>query len=100
MNTQLLIKPIITEKSLALANTQNCYTFGVQVTASKNQIAEIVTSLYKVEVAKVRTASLQSRARRTGKRRVSSMSPKTKKALVYLKEGHSIDLFNVGGAEQ
>jgi len=99
MNTQHLIKPIITEKSLALANNQNCYTFGVQVTSSKSQVAEIVARLYKVEVAKVRTASIQSRSRRTGRRRVSSMSPKTKKALVYLKEGHSIDIFNVGGAE-
>jgi large subunit ribosomal protein L23 len=99
MSVHTLIKPIITEKTLALANSQNCYTFGVRVTSSKNQIKKAVEDFYGVEVAKVRTASLQPQSRRTGKRRTSSMSPKTKKAYLYLKEGHSIDLFDVGGAE-
>ena len=99
MSVHTLIKPIITEKSLALANSQNCYTFGVQVTASKNQVVKAIEEFYKVEVAKVRTVSIRPQARRTGKRRTSSMSPKSKKAYVYLKEGHSIDLFDVGGAE-
>lgn len=95
MNPYIVIKPVITEKSLRLANTLNTYTFDVQTTANKNQVKESVEALFSVEVAQIRTVVNQKELKRTGKRRVTVSTGKTKKAFVTLKKGHSIDLFDI-----
>ncbi len=95
MNPYIVIKPIITEKSLRLANTENTYTFKVQTTANKNQIAESVEKLFGVDVVRTRTVVNQKEAKRTGKKRMTVTTGKTKKALVTLKSGQSIDLFDI-----
>lgn len=94
MNPYIVIKPVITEKSLRLANTTNTYTFVVQTTANKDQIKETVEKLFVVAVDSIRTIVNQKEIKRTGKRRKSVTTGKTKKALVTLKEGHAIDLFD------
>lgn len=94
MNPYIVIKPVITEKSLRLANVDNTYTFVVQTTANKNQIKESIEKLFSVAVASIRTVVNQKEKQRTGKRRLTVTTGKTKKALVTLKEGHSIDLFD------
>ncbi len=99
MNKQVLIRPIITEKSLKLANTQSCFTFEVGATANKDQIKTAVGQAFDVNVRRVRTVSAQATTRRTGKRRVKKSVPRKKKALVYLSEGQTIDLFDLGGDE-
>lgn len=95
MNPYIVIKPVITEKSLRLANVDNTFTFIVQRTANKDQIKESVEKLFTVEVKDIRTIVNQKGKKRTGKKRVSVTTGKVKKALVTLKEGHSIDLFDV-----
>jgi len=95
MNPYIVIKPVITEKSLRLANSDNTYTFVVQRTANKDQIKESVEKLFTVEVKDIKTITNQKGKKRTGKKRVSVTTGKVKKALVTLKEGHSIDLFDI-----
>lgn len=98
MNPYIVIKPVITEKSLRLANTDNTYTFVVRTTASKDQIKEAVEGLYPVNVKGIRTVVNQKGTKRTGKKRLSVTTGKVKKALVTLKEGQSIDLFDISEA--
>lgn len=97
MKTQLLRRAIITERSLALANQENTYSFEVSVEATKHQIKTQLETLYQVEVVRVRTITKQGGERRTGRRRLASMQPKSKKALVTLKAGQTIKLFDLGG---
>lgn len=95
MNPYIVIKPVITEKSVRLANENNTYTFVVQTTANKNQISDSVEQLYSVDVVRIRTVVNQKETKRTGKRRTAVTTGKTKKALVTLKKGQSIDLFDI-----
>ena len=95
MNPYIVIKPVITEKSLRLANVDNTYTFVVQTTANKDQIKESIQKLFKVDVSSIRTVVNQKGKKRTGKRRLSVVTGKVKKALVTLKSGQTIDLFDI-----
>ena len=99
MNKQVLIRPIITEKSLELANKQNCFTFEVAATANKDQIKTAVGQAFDVKVRRVSTISARTTTKRTGRRRIKKSVPRKKKALVYLPEGQTIDLFDLGGNE-
>ncbi len=95
IDAYVLIKPVITEKSLRLAKELNTYTFKVASKATKPQIAQAVRELYGAEVLKVRTVMNQAVARRTGRKRLKSTTARGKKALVTLKEGEKIDLFDL-----
>jgi large subunit ribosomal protein L23 len=89
---QVILKPVVSEKSYGLLET-NQYTFIVHPTASKPEIADAVRSIFDVTVLKVNTLNRQgkkTRNRRTGK--VGSKAS-TKRAIVTLAEGDSIDLF-------
>lgn len=95
MNPYIVVKPIVTEKSLRLANTENTYVFEVQMTSNKNQIKEAIEKLFAVKVEKIRTIVNQRELKRTGKKRMTVRTGKTKKALVTLISGQSIDLFDI-----
>ncbi|MBU0974552.1 50S ribosomal protein L23 [Patescibacteria group bacterium] len=95
MNPYIVVKPVITEKSLRLANTDNTYVFEVQMTSNKNQIKEAIEKLFEVKVERIRTIVNQRELKRTGKKRMMVKFGKTKKALVTLKSGQSIDLFDI-----
>ena len=89
---QVLLKPVVSEKSYALQEV-NQYTFIVHPSASKPEISDAVESIFDVTVLKVNTLNRQgkkTRNRRTGK--VGSKAS-TKRAIVTLAEGDSIDLF-------
>ena len=89
---QVILKPVVSEKSYALLET-NQYTFLVHPSASKPEISDAVRSIFGVTVLKVNTLNRQgkkTRNRRTGK--VGSKAS-TKRAIVTLAEGDSIDLF-------
>ncbi len=88
----VILKPVVSEKSYALLES-NQYTFIVHPTASKPEIGAAVQSIFSVKVLKVNTLNRPGkkvRNRRTGK--VGSRSA-TKRAIVTLSEGDSIDLF-------
>ncbi|MCB9801242.1 MAG: 50S ribosomal protein L23 [Pseudomonadales bacterium] len=95
MNAYTIVKPVITEKSLTLANEKNIYTFEVSRGANKHQIKEAVEQLFPVAVVNVRTVTNQPSIKRTGKRRMQVTGGKVKKALVTLKSGDEINLFDI-----
>lgn len=99
MSLDIIKAPVVTEKTISLANKNNVYTFLVERTANKTQIKEAITKLYKVEVIAINTIMNQADFKRTGRKRVTVRLAKEKKALITLKKGDTIDLFDIGGNE-
>ena len=89
----LLRKPRVTEKAYSM-NALNRYVFEVTSTSSKQEVKRAVEASYGVHVVSVRTINLPSRVRRFGR----SMGKKSgvKKAIVEIKEGESLVLFQAG----
>lgn len=94
---QVIKRPIITEKSTALSAAENKYIFEVDKKTSKGEIKQAVEELFKVKVLGVKTANVRGKEGRVGRRRTLSKKPSWKRAVVALKEGDKIDLFEVGG---
>jgi len=86
----VLIRPIITEKSSDLMSLGQ-YTFRVAPTATKSEIKSAVEEIFKVQVLDVRTMKVRGKLRRQG--RTSGHRPDWKKAIVQLKAGQSIQIF-------
>ena len=63
----IIIMPVITEKSMAGVATEKKYTFKVDKRATKIQIAQAVEEIFGVKVAKVNTVSVRGRMRRQGR---------------------------------
>jgi large subunit ribosomal protein L23 len=90
-NTNIIIKPLITEKSTHLQTTRNAYAFQVSPDANKPEIRKAVEKLYNVKVVDVRTMTRKGKPRRTKyKMKISSS---WKRAIVVLDENSRIDLF-------
>lgn len=79
----IIIKPVITEKSMAGA-AEKKYTFKVAKTATKIDIARAVEEVFGVKVQKVNTLNVRGHLRRQG--RTSGYTPSWKKAVVTLTE--------------
>ena len=86
----IIIKPIITEKSTALGES-NSYVFKVKNDANKVEIAKAVEALFKVTVVSVNTITVPGKLKRQG--RSQGLTPEWKKAIVTLKDGDRIPLF-------
>lgn len=100
MNAFILKQPVITEKSLLLAQTRNAFTFEVERGATKEQVKHAVESLYGVDVLAVNTVFGHRSLKATGRRRIKVVQAKTKKAVVTIKTGQTIDAFDIqGGAK-
>lgn len=94
MSLQIIKKPVVTEKSIALANQDNMFTFEVDRQANKHQVAQAISQLYGVKVLKVHSISRSAQTIKTGKKRVTAQTARTKKAVVTLAKDHKIDLFD------
>ena len=70
---------------------QNKYVFEVDTRANKQQIREAVEQVFKVNVTDVNVSIVPGKRRRVGRR--YGMTPEWKKAVVTLKEGQRIDVF-------
>lgn len=86
----VLIRPIKTEKSLK-SGGDSVFTFEVPLSATKNQVKESVERAFDVEVIRVRTVHLAGKTRKF-KRIVKKLAAR-KKAIVALKSGQSISMF-------
>lgn len=90
----VLIKPVVSEKSYALLD-DNKYTFIVKKDANKTEIKQAVEAIFKVKVTAVNTVN------RTGKKRVTKAGPgkrpDTKRAIVAVAFGQRIDIFGQVG---
>jgi len=85
---QIIRKPVITEKGLAVKETQGTLVFEVAAKATKTEVKEAVQKVFKVKVDSVRTANFLGKERRRGK--FSGFRPDWKKAYVKLKEGEKM----------
>ena len=90
----ILLRPVISEKSYGLQDEFNKYTFIVAPDASKTQIRQAVEAIFNVKVTGVNTLNRPGKRRRTrhgwGKR------PDTKRAFVSLAAGERIDIGGLG----
>ena len=88
---QVIIRPVVTERSTELADEHGTYTFIVNRDANKIEIKNAVESLFDVKVKAVRTANYRGKWRRMG----TSYGQKAayKKAVVTLSEGQRIDVY-------
>jgi len=89
---QIIHRPIITEKSTRLMDTDNKYIFRVDARANKMEIGEAVEKLFNVKVVGVTTMNVRGKPRRVRFGQEGKRSD-WKKAIVKLKEGDSIELF-------
>ena len=87
---QVLRRPLITEKNTVL-QAQGKYAFEVAGEANKNQVKQAVEKAFKVEVTAVNVMTVPGKERRVGRRLV--LTPSWKKAIVTLKSGDKIELF-------
>ena len=87
---QVLLAPVVSEKSYSLI-TDRKYTFKVHENAHKTQIRQAVEELFDVKVAEVRVLKVQPKPKRRGLSR--GTRPGWKKAIVQLREGESIEIF-------
>lgn len=87
----ILIKPMLTEKAVKLANS-NVYMFETNIKANKHNLKEALEKLYKVKVKNVKIMIRKGKKRKIGRRmKVKKLADK-KIAFIQLKEG-KIDLF-------
>ncbi len=90
-NTNVIIKPLVTEKSTHQQHTLNAYSFEVHRDANKQQIRDAVEKLYSVKVIEVRTMHRKGKPRRSRYRMTTTAE--WKRAVVVLDENSRIDLF-------
>jgi len=88
---QILVRPLVTEKGMRLANEANQYSFEVSKLATKEDVKRAVEDLFDVKVIKVRTQSRKGKPRRYRFRFGRTKS--WKKAVVTLDQEHRIDFF-------
>ncbi len=86
---QIIIQPIVTEKSERLRTKQNQYTFKVKSDVNKIEIAKAVAKLFNVKVAKVRVMNYLGKPKRMGV--FLGKRSDWKKAIVTLKKGEVIE---------
>jgi large subunit ribosomal protein L23 len=88
----VIIEPIVSEKSYALLD-QNVYTFKVHPDASKPEISDAIKAIFDVKVLSVNTLNRKGKRKRNRRTGTFGSRPDTKRAIVTLAEGDSIDLF-------
>jgi large subunit ribosomal protein L23 len=87
---EVLIAPVVSEKSYGQI-AQNRYTFKVHQDAHKTQVRQAVEELFDVKVLKVAIIKVQAKPKRRGA--IRGIRPGWKKAVVQLKAGDSIEIF-------
>ncbi len=87
-----LLRPVVTEKAVDLVRSENKYTFYVNPKSNKIEIKQAVEALFKVQVLAVNTANLKGKRRKVG-RSPEGFRPDRKKAVVSLRPGDKIEIF-------
>ena len=87
---EVLLAPVVTEKSYELIDNRK-YSFRVHQDAHKTQVRQAVEELFSVHVEAVNIVKVQPKPKQRGLRR--GKKPGWKKAIVQLREGDSIEIF-------
>ena len=88
---EVVVRPLITEKTSAAYQDRGEYTFEVHPNASKPQIRQAIEELFGVKVTDVWTSQQRGKEKRMGTS--SGRRPNWKKAIVKLREGDTIEIF-------
>ena len=88
---EVLLAPVVSEKSYEQIETDHKYSFRVHPDAHKTQVRQAVEELFEVHVEAVNILQVRSKPKRRGMSR--GRRPGWKKAIVQLKQGDSIEIF-------
>lgn len=91
----VILKPLITEKSMKDVKSGK-FTFAVDKSADKRTIKREIEKKFNVNIVSISTNITKGRKKRFGLKRTEKSLPAVKKAVVTLKVGEKIDLFDVG----
>jgi large subunit ribosomal protein L23 len=87
----IIIRPIITEKSMKLQEADNKVTFEVKKGCNKTEVRQAIEAIFAVKVEKVNILNVRPKSKRVGK--YTGTTSAVRKAVVKLAEGHKINLF-------
>lgn len=87
----IIISPLISEKTMKLMEENNAYTFKVAKKANKIQIRQAIEEIFNVRVIKVNTMNMKGKRKRLGF--TEGKRPDWKKAIIRLNDGDSIEIF-------
>ncbi|MPZ53984.1 MAG: 50S ribosomal protein L23 [Acidimicrobiia bacterium] len=90
---QIILAPVVSEKSYDLIERFGTYTFEVDRRSNKSEIRDAVEDIFDVEVLRVNTQNRRGKVKRTGY--ITGRRKDIKRALVTLAPGDEIDLFGV-----
>ena len=88
---EIIKRPLDTEKLDRMRDRENKFAFEIDLKANKTEVKQAVEQLFKVKVLDVKTSIVRGKFRRVG--RSEGQRPNWKKAIVTLKEGDAIQLF-------
>ena len=88
---KIILYPSVTEKNTSLRMNQNKYVFEVATASNKAQIQEAVEKAFNVKVLAVNVSNVHGKVRKIG--RTSGRTPDWKKAIVTLRAGDKIEVF-------
>ncbi len=87
---EIIIAPVITEKTANINADGKTYVFKVRKDANKTQIADAIESAFNVKVTNVRTLNTKAKDKRVGK--YTGKTKTYKKAIVTLADGNAIEI--------
>lgn len=89
--SDIIYQAVVSEKGTILRDGQNCYIFKVHPSANKIEIKKAIEKEFSVKVLTVKTINMKGKSKRLG--RFEGRRSDWKKAIVKLKKGDSIDVF-------
>ena len=87
----IIIRPVVTEKTMKMSNDENKMTFIVAKNANKVSVAQAIKEIYGITAEKVNIVNVHPKTKRVG--RYEGKTNAYKKAIVKLPEGTMIDIF-------
>ena len=92
----IILRPLVTEKSMRESAELNKYTFKVDPRANKIQIARAIEAIFNVRVTDVHTMNVIGKSRRRSYKYRVGKTARWKKAIVTLAQGSNIDILEGG----
>jgi large subunit ribosomal protein L23 len=92
----IILRPLVTEKSMRESSENNKYSFRVDPRANKIQIARAIEAIFNVRVTDVHTMNVVGKSRRRSYKYRIGKTAKWKKAIVTLAQGSTIDILEGG----
>lgn len=90
-NKDIISQAILSEKSTIIKEKENKYVFKVNPLANKHEIRHAIETAFGVKVADIKTVNVKGKTKRLG--RFEGKRSSWKKAIIKLKEGNTIEIF-------